>query len=150
MCLWPLKTPTLSLFNGQLQTPSWSLQANVIYLATFALYIYKNFLNPRIPNKPILVNSLKMKTHCSQSSRENAIPFGSTSPSSYYQEVPSMGSMEGKRSFIVPLISHSLRLPASAQLQLCQYSSAPFSLVDPVDGLQVIIHLYTTQVYFLE
>ena len=40
---------------------------------------------------PILVSLLKMRPHCSQSSRENATPSSGTSPLAYYKEVPPGG-----------------------------------------------------------
>ena len=50
----------------------------------------KNCLTPKNPKMcdPILVTLLKMRPHCSQSSRENATPSSATSPLASYKKVP--------------------------------------------------------------
>jgi len=57
----------------------------------------KNCLTPKTPKMcdPILVTLLKLRPHYSQSSRENATPFSSSSPLASYKEVPPLPHKSG-------------------------------------------------------
>ena len=60
------------------------------YSGTFPNRKYEQLSYPQIPKMcdPIPVTLLKMQTHYSQSSRENATPSRGTSPLASYKEVP--------------------------------------------------------------
>ena len=58
-------------------------------LVPFLTVNIKNCLTPKNPKMcdPILVTLLKMRPHCSQSSRKNATQSSGTSPLASYEEV---------------------------------------------------------------
>ena len=68
-----------------------------VYSTNFLVHLLtvnmKNCLTPKNPKMcdPILVTLLKMRSHYSHSSRENATPSSGTSPIASYKEVPAPG-----------------------------------------------------------
>ena len=86
---------SLSIFNELTQFLDWmknrfTFRLQYKQIGTFANINMKNCLTPKNPKMcdPILVTLLKMRRHCSQSSRENVTPSSGTSPLASYKEVP--------------------------------------------------------------
>ena len=67
----------------------------------------KNCLTPKNPKMcdPILVTLLKMRSHYSHSSRENATPSSGTSPIASYEEVPAPGISPTLNARFIQLIN---------------------------------------------